>query len=71
MVTVETLFSALALAAPDDGVRRSTSLPGTSRYMRELTGKMIIPSSRIRLMDTLGHGMNHSKLQHTCDGKPG
>ena len=24
--------------------------------MRELSGKMVIPSSRIRLLDTIGHG---------------
>ena len=27
-----------------------------SEQMRELSGKMLIPSSRIRLLDTIGHG---------------
>ena len=40
----------------DPQFRDRTLTPVMSGQVRELTAKMLIPSSRIRLMDTLGHG---------------
>ena len=37
-------------------MRERKLTPVMSEQMRELTGKMLIPSSRIRLLDTIGHG---------------
>ena len=44
------------LAVPDPQFRERTLTPVMSGQVRELTAKMLIPCSRIRLMDTLGHG---------------
>ena len=41
---------------PDPQFRERKLTPVMSGQVRQLTGKMLIPSSRIRLMDTLGHG---------------
>ena len=43
-------------AGPDPQFRERKLTPVMSGQVRELTGKMLIPNSRIRLMDTLGHG---------------
>ena len=43
-------------AGPDPLFRERKLTPVMSGQVRELTAKMLIPSSRIRLMDTLGHG---------------
>lgn len=51
-----------ALAAPDVEIRDRLLTPVTSAYIRELTAKMMIPNSRIRLFDTLGHGMKCKQL---------
>ena len=44
------------LAAPDPQFRECKLTRVLSGQVRELTGKMLIPSSRIRLLDMLGHG---------------
>ena len=41
---------------PDPQFRERKLTPVMSGQVRELTAEMLIPSSRIRLMDTLGHG---------------
>ena len=41
---------------PDPQFREHKLTRVMSEQMRQLTGKMLIPSSRIRLLDTLGHG---------------
>ena len=43
-------------AEPDPQFRDRTLTPVMSGQVRELTAKMLIPSTRIRLMDMLGHG---------------
>ena len=43
-------------AGPDPQFRERKLTPVMSGQVRELTEKMLIPSSRIRLLDTLGHG---------------
>ena len=43
-------------AGPDPQFRERTLPRVLSGQVRELTGKMLIPNSRIRLLDTLGHG---------------
>ena len=53
-----------ALPAHDNQVGTTSHhlTPVTSGQLRELTARMIIPSSRIRLLDTLGHGKDCSTL---------
>ena len=56
---------------PDPKLRDRKLTPVMSTQMRQLTGKMLIPSSRIRLLDTLGHGKicntaYHSELYVIC-----
>ena len=41
---------------PDPQFREHKLTPVMSEQMRELSGKMLIPSNRIRLLDTVGHG---------------
>ena len=45
------------LAVPTDKGTTGPQLhPVNSGHLRQLSGKMLIPNSRIRLLDTLGHG---------------
>ena len=52
----------------DPQFRDHTLTSVMSGQVRELTGKMLIPSSRIRLLDTLGHGKFtwHFSTLHGC-----
>ena len=45
------------LAVPTDkGATGHQLKTVNSGHLRQLTGKMLIPNSRIRLLDTIGHG---------------
>ena len=45
------------LAVPTDkGATEPQLKTVNSGHLRQLTGKMLIPNSRIRLLDTIGHG---------------
>ena len=47
----------------DKGTTGHQLHPVNSGHLRQLTGKMLIPNSRIRLLDTLGHGKIATYLQ--------